>query len=152
MRKTKTNTKKKTVRKNVKHAAKKMGKRELEKYKKLLLAEKTKLMGEMAYLTHDALNKSQKDVSGDLSGYSYHMADMATDHYDREFSLGLATNEQRILYKIDEAIKRISDGTYGVCLECSKAIPKRRLAAMSYAYYCIKCQKKLDTGSGKAII
>ena len=152
MRKTKTKAKKKTVKNTVKHAIKKMGKRELEKYKKLLLVEKSKLMGEMAYLTDDALNKSQKDVSGDLSGYSYHIADMATDHYDREFSLGLATNEQRILYKIDEATKRISDGTYGVCLECGKAIPKRRLVAMPYAYYCIKCQKKLDTGSGKTIV
>ena len=69
------------------------------------------------------------------------MADMASDDYERDFSLGRATDEQKILYKIDEALKRIEDGSYGFCPQCSKAIAKKRLAALPFTELCIDCQK-----------
>ena len=86
--------------------------------------------------------KSQKEASGDLSGYSYHMADMASDSYDRELSLNIASEEQEIIYEIDEALKRIEEGKYGKCLSCNKRIPVKRLTAVPYAKYCIQCQSK----------
>jgi RNA polymerase-binding protein DksA len=125
--------------------AKKFSKTDLMEFKKLLLKEREKIMGEMKYLTKDALKKSQKDISGDLSGYSYHMADVATDNYDREFSLGLASNEQKQVYKIDDALKRLEDGSYGTCLECGRSISKRRLKIIPQAYFCIKCQGLFDS-------
>jgi len=113
----------------------------LKKYKALLIKEREKVGGGLSHIAETTLNKSQRDASGDLSGYSYHMADMASDDYEREFSLGRATDDQKVLYQIDEAMKRIADGTYGSCLQCNKPIPARRLAALPYSELCIDCQK-----------
>ena len=125
---------------------KKLPKTILKKYKKLLIEEREKVNGGLSHIAETTLNKSLKDSSGDLSGYSYHMADMASDDYERDFSLGRATDEQKMLYLIDEAMKRIKDGTYGSCLQCSKPIPARRLAALPYSELCIECQKSSDEG------
>lgn len=125
--------------------AKKMSKKDLKKYKDLLLKEREKIGGELDHIAKDTLKKSQRDSSGDLSGYSYHMADMASDDYDRDFSLGRASEEQDVLYTIDEAIKRVGERTYGFCLQCGKAIPKKRLNALPYTEFCINCQKSKET-------
>lgn len=122
--------------------SKKMAKMELKKYKELLLKEREKVAGDLSNIAKNTLNKSQREASGDLSGYSYHMADMASDDYERDFSLGRASDEQKILYSIDEALKRIRDGSYGSCLQCGKSIPKKRLKALPYTDLCIDCQKK----------
>ncbi len=119
-----------------------MNKKELEKFKKLILKLREKICGELKHITQDTLSKSQRDAAGDLSGYSYHMADVATDNYDREFSLNIASGEQEILFEIDEALKRIGDKSYGNCLACRKRITKSRLAAVPYTRFCIACQTK----------
>lgn len=119
-----------------------MIKLELEKFKKSLLELREKIAGEVNHIANDTLKKSQRDASGDLSGYSFHLADMATDHYDREFSLGLASSGREALLLIDEALKRIEDRSYGKCLSCDKKILKKRLKALPYAQYCISCQSK----------
>lgn len=121
---------------------KKMPKTELNKYKKLLIVERQKVGGNLSNIAKNTLNKSQREASGDLSGYSYHMADMASDDYERDFSLGRATDEQKVLYSIDEAIKRVEDGSYGNCVQCGKPIPKKRLKVLPYTELCINCQKK----------
>ena len=131
--------KKKTSVKKLK--LKKLPKSVLNKYKQLLIKEREAAGGTLSHITGDTLNKSQRDASGDLSGYSYHMADMASDDYERDFTLGRATDEQKMIYLIDEAIKRIGDGTYGYCLQCGKAIAKNRLAAIPYSELCIECKK-----------
>ncbi|HTL48559.1 MAG TPA: TraR/DksA C4-type zinc finger protein [Verrucomicrobiae bacterium] len=119
----------------------KIDKKDFSKFKKLLEDLRSKIAGSLEHIEGDALNKSQRDAAGDLSGYSFHMADMATDNFDREFNLGLASNEQNILNLIDDAMRKIKDGTYGICEPCSKPIPVKRLLAMPYAPYCIKCQE-----------
>lgn len=124
----------------------KMPKSELKKYKEILLRERMKVGGDIMHITENTLNKSQREASGDLSGYSYHMADQASDDYERDFSLGRATAEQGILYAIDEAIKRIKEGTYGNCLQCGKPISKSRLNALPYTELCIDCQKSDEVG------
>lgn len=131
----------KMVRIEKKPKIKRLPKAVLKKYKELLVKEREKVGGGLSHIAETTLNKSQRDASGDLSGYSYHMADMASDDYEREFSLGRATDEQKILYLIDEAIKRIGDGTYGNCLQCNKSIASKRLAALPYSELCIDCQK-----------
>lgn len=122
--------------------SKKMTKQEMKKYKALLLEERGKIGGDLSHIAENTLNKSQRDASGDLSGYSFHMADQASDDYERDFSLGRATDEQKILFAIDEAMKRIEDGTYGNCTECGKPISKKRLNALPHTELCINCQKK----------
>ncbi len=78
---------------------KKLNKKELSEFKKLVIKTKDKIHDEIGKLSEDTLKKSQKDAAGDISGYTYHMADVATDTYDREFSLGLASNEREALYE-----------------------------------------------------
>lgn len=118
-----------------------LDKKDLEKFKKLLETLRTRLAGDLKHLEDDSLNTNQRDASGDLSGYSFHMADMATDNFDREFTLGLASNEQQSLNLIDDALRRIKEGTYGICETCSKLISQKRLTAVPHAPLCIKCQE-----------
>ena len=118
-----------------------MSKKDLERFKKILQDIRTKIAGDLKHLENDSLNTNQRDSSGDLSGYSFHMADMATDNFDREFTLGLAANEQQGLNMIDDALRKIEEGTYGVCENCDKPIVQKRLMAMPHAPLCIKCQE-----------
>ena len=123
----------------------KLDKEDIEKYKKMLLKKKEEMLKEVRGVQKDSLNTSQRDASGDLSAYTFHMADVATDSFDREFSLGIATNvQQKILYAIEEALKRIEDKAFGICTECEKQIPKQRLTAMPWAALCLECQAKED--------
>ncbi|MFH1847392.1 MAG: TraR/DksA family transcriptional regulator [Candidatus Omnitrophota bacterium] len=124
-------------------------KQELEAMRKYMLKKKAEILEEIVSLKGEGLNKSFRDASGDLSGYSFHMADMATDLYDREFSLELAEGERERLYAFDEAIKRIDEGVYGKCAFCGGDISKSRLKAMPQAEYCIKCQEKEEKSAGK---
>lgn len=120
---------------------KELPKKDLEKFKKILVETRVKIAGDLRHLEGDTLNTSQRDASGDLSGYSLHMADMATDNFDREFTLGLASNEQQQLNMIDVALRKIQEGTYGLCENCNKPIPQKRLLARPHASLCIKCQE-----------
>lgn len=123
---------------------KKLTKKELTEFKKLLLKKKEEINAEIKHIAEDTLNKSQKDASGDISGYTYHMADVATDNYDREFSLGLASKDRKSLYELEDAMKRIEEGTFGVCLDCKVLIAKTRLKVVPQARLCIKCQEKRE--------
>ncbi len=123
---------------------KKFNKKELEYFKKLILKIKEKILDEIKHISEDTLKKSQKDAAGDISGYTYHMADVATDTYDREFSLGLASNERQSLYELDDALKKIEEGTFGICEECKSLITKTRLKVVPFARLCVKCQEKKE--------
>lgn len=127
-----------------------MTKRDQEKYKKLLLKKKEEIRQAMKHIEEETLSRSQREASGDLSGYTLHMADVATDSYDREFSLGLASNAQQILYEIEEALKRLKDKGFGNCMLCEKLIPRKRLQVIPYASLCIACQGKEETKRRRA--
>jgi RNA polymerase-binding protein DksA len=128
---------------------KNFNKQDLKKIREELIKQKAKILEELLKIRGEALKKSQKDSSGDLSGYTLHMADMATDLYDREFSLELAEGERERLYALDDAIRRIDEGTYGVCDMCGCNITKQRLKVMPQAKYCIKCQEKEEKSEGR---
>lgn len=123
---------------------KKLSKKELAEYKKLIIKVKEDILDDIKHISDDTLKKSQKDAAGDISGYTYHMADVATDTYDREFSLGLASNDRQFLYELDDALKRIDEGTFGFCENCKLVIAKNRLKAVPYARLCVKCQEKKE--------
>jgi len=123
---------------------KKLTKKELKDFKKIILKKKDEVLDDIKHITDDTLKKSQKEASGDISGYTYHMADVATDNYDREFSLGLASNERNALYELDDALKRIEDESFGFCDDCKGPIAKNRLKAVPSARLCIKCQEKRE--------
>jgi DnaK suppressor protein len=123
---------------------KKLNKKEMTDVKKLILKKKDQILEDIKHISDDTLKKSQKEASGDISGYSYHMADVATDTYDREFSLGLASNERKLLYELDDALKKIEEGVFGICEDCEILISKTRLKAVPYARLCVKCQEKKE--------
>ncbi|HUU43672.1 MAG TPA: TraR/DksA family transcriptional regulator [Planctomycetota bacterium] len=99
------------------------------------------LLGNVTSLESQALKRSRQDASGDLSTMPIHMADIGSDNFEQEFTLGLIENEEEMLREIDEALERIDGGTFGACEECGKAIPKTRLKALPHAKLCIACQR-----------
>ena len=123
---------------------KKLTKKELDFFKKLITKIREKVLDDIKHISEDTLKKSQKDAAGDISGYTYHMADVATDTYDREFSLGLASNERQSLYELEDAIKKIEEGTFGICEECKSPISKTRLKVVPFARLCVKCQERKE--------
>lgn len=114
-----------------------MKKADLKKYEELLLEKKKALLEEMG-----VIGTTIKDASGDLSSYSYHMADQGTDTMDREMAFMFASKSGRLVYHIDEALRRIKEGTYGKCQSCGKQISQARLEAVPHARLCIECKAK----------
>jgi len=123
---------------------KKYTKKDLKEFKLIVQKRKEEILDDLKHISDDTLRKSQKEASGDISGYTYHMADVATDNYDREFSLGLASGERKSLYELDDALKRIEEGSFGICDDCKGIITKIRLKAVPSARLCIKCQQKRE--------
>lgn len=133
-----------------KKSAERFSKKDLEHFRKILLEMRTRIAGNLEHLEEGGLNKSQRDASGDLSGYSYHMADMATDNFDREFTIGLASTEQNLLNDIDTALRKLDEGTFGICEKTEKPITKKRLLAMPYAKLCLEAQELEEKEKGRS--
>ena len=118
-----------------------------EKYKryyKLLIDLRNHLTAGITLHSEETLKRSSKDDSGDLSSYGQHMADAGTDTFDRDFALSLVSNEQEALTEIDAAIKRIKEGTYGICEITAKPIAKERLSAVPFTRYSAEAQKDIE--------
>jgi RNA polymerase-binding transcription factor DksA len=118
-----------------------------EKYKRFhrLLVDLRKHLTEgIERHSEETLKRSVKDDAGDLSSYGQHMADAGTDTFDRDFALSLVSNEQEALSEIEAAIKRIRDGTYGICEITAKPISKERLLAVPFTRYSAEAQKQIE--------
>ena len=114
------------------------------RYYRLLVDMRDALHKGLAFHSEEALKKSGKDDSGDLSGYSQHLADAGTDTADRDFALSLISNEQEALKEIADAIDRMKKGSYGTCEITSKPIPAARLIAVPFTRYSLEGQKELE--------
>ena len=118
-----------------------LSKSELNEFKTLLLHRKGVLQGDVKTLEDEACKKGA-DAAGDLSTLPMHLADLGTDSHEQDVSLGLMENEHDELKEINEAFDRIKDGSFGLCENCRKKIPKERLRAIPYARLCVACKKK----------
>ncbi|OGX05490.1 MAG: hypothetical protein A3G87_09810 [Omnitrophica bacterium RIFCSPLOWO2_12_FULL_50_11] len=116
-------------------------KKDYSSLKAALEAQRNRIVEGLDHIERDNLKRSQRDAAGDLSGYSFHLADVATDNFDRELNLDLASSEQSLLNRVDGALQKLKDGTYGVCENCGKSIGLKRLKAVPYAELCIKCKE-----------
>lgn len=85
-----------------------------------------------------------RNENGDASAFGMHQADAGSDAYDRDFALSLLGKEQDALYEINEALKRIETGTYGLCEGTGTKIPEERLEAMPFARYSVAYQEKIE--------
>jgi DnaK suppressor protein len=117
-------------------------------FEQRLMEERKKLLKEMGHLENTVLKVNQRDSSGDLSGYSFHMADVGTDAMEREKAFLFASNEGHLLREIDDALRKIYGGEYGTCENCGKPIARARLEAVPYARLCKSC-KELEERTGR---
>jgi len=98
----------------------------------------------------DSMNGVAKDTlrsraeGSEASAFGMHQADAGSDAYDRDFALSLLSQEQDALYEIEEALKRIEQGTYGTCEMSGKAIAHARLEAIPFARYTVECQAQIE--------
>jgi len=121
-----------------------MNKRQTKKFRKQLEELGASLSHELKHLSENNLNRSQREASGDLSGYSYHMADVGTDNFGREMELNIASSENERIRRIEEALERIDEGSYGDCVVCEGKINVERLEAVPYARLCIECARESE--------
>jgi RNA polymerase-binding transcription factor DksA len=119
---------------------------ELLELEEKLREERAKLMKEMGHLETTVLKVNPRDSAGDLSGYSFHMADAGTDAYEREMGFQFASAEGRLLREFNEALRRLYSGEYGVCESCGNAIARARLLAIPTARLCRDCKEKEERG------
>ncbi len=118
-----------------------MGKAELNEFKALLILRKKLLQGDVKTLEDEGCKKGT-DAAGDLSTLPMHLADLGTDSFEQDITLGLMENESDELHEIEEALDRIKDGSFGLCENCKKKIPRERLKAIPYTRLCVNCKKK----------
>lgn len=123
---------------------KKLNKKELSEFKELVVKKKDDIIKQIKHMSEETLKKSPKEAAGDISSYTYHMADIATDTYDREFNMSLASNDRAVLLEMEDALKKIEEGTFGICEDCKGLIAKVRLKAIPYCRLCLKCQEKKE--------
>jgi len=121
-----------------------MKKAEMKVYKERLITMRARLRGDVDQMADAALKKSRSEANGDLSSMPIHMADIGSDNFEQEFTLSLMESGEGTLGRIESALERIEDGSYGQCEECGAKIPKTRLNAIPYATMCVKCASQSE--------
>ncbi len=120
--------------------------KELAAFKNVLLQKRREILLNVHEIEGETLRKSRLDASGDLSSMPIHMADLGTDNFQQEFSLGLMDSERRLIVEIDDALHRIDAGTYGICEGTGKPISKARLEAQPWARYSVEYARMIEEG------
>jgi DnaK suppressor protein len=113
-----------------------------DRSKQKLLELRDHFLDQMQSVAQNSLRS--RSESNEASAVGQHQADAGSDAYEKDFALSLLSQEQDALYEIEEALKRIELGTYGVCEMSSKAIPHARLEAIPFARFTVECQQQLE--------
>jgi RNA polymerase-binding protein DksA len=116
-----------------------------EQFRGVLLEERTRVQAALENLREETAGTLYDDA-GEESAYDNHLADTATETYDRELDYTLEENSEHVLGAIEAALTRIEGGTYGICTNCTKQISEERLEALPWATLCIDCQRNLEHG------
>ena len=122
----------------------KMTKAQKKFYYDLLMKAREEFMTQVKFHADEALT-SQKDSAGERAGMATHMADLGSDNSRHDLELGLMSSEVDVVEMIEEALQRIHDDEYGICLDCGDLIAEARLAAKPYARYCTRCKEKRES-------
>jgi DnaK suppressor protein len=118
-----------------------LSKSDLQYFRNLLLEKRREIIGDVGSMESEAFKGGSN-----LSNMPIHMADVGTDNFEQEFTLGLIESERQTLREIQEALVRIDVGTYGICQGTGRAIPRVRLEAVPWAKYTIEYKRLLDQG------
>ena len=113
---------------------------ETDRFRQALLEERQRVQAALQNL-HDENSGTLSEDAGEETAYDNHLADTATETYDRELDYTLEENSEHLLAEIDAALIRIEKGTYGICTNCGTQIPEERLDALPWATLCIGCQR-----------
>ncbi len=116
-----------------------MNNADLAYFKKLLTEKHKEILEQLGYIKDVSENGSEESFGEDTT-YSTHMADHGTDEQEREKKFYHASRENKFLLHIEEALDRIENGSYGICISCSKEIPKERLEAVPHTQKCVPCK------------
>ena len=124
-----------------------MNKKQLAHIEKRLQEERGRVMKELGYYGEQFKGTLQSS-NGDLSAYSFHMADQGTDAMEREKQFLFASKEGRYLWHVNEALRRLykDPDKFGKCHECGDDVGFDRLDALPHARLCIKCKAKEEDG------
>lgn len=115
------------------------------RFRQLLLEERDRVRAAIDNL-HRENPGSIEDESGEETQFDQHLADAATITFDRELGYTLEEGAEAVLSRIEAALKRIDDGTYGTCRVCGRQIPEERLEARPWTDLCIDDQRKMERG------
>jgi RNA polymerase-binding protein DksA len=114
-----------------------------DRFREALLEERRRVEAALENL-HDETRGTLYDDAGEETAFDNHLADTATETYDRELDYTLEENAVHVLSEIDAALQRIEHGTYGMCTNCGRRIPEERLEALPWATLCIDCQREQE--------
>jgi DnaK suppressor protein len=118
------------------------GKRDLEHFKTIIMEKRKEILEELESLKSTMMDVTTGQYEIENSTYSSHM-EQGTDAMEREKTFLFASREGKFLNYLDDALKRIENGTYGFCTECGTLMDKERLEAVPHAHQCIDCKTKL---------
>ncbi|MEE8572754.1 MAG: TraR/DksA C4-type zinc finger protein [Gemmatimonadota bacterium] len=127
-----------------------MKKKDLNQIEKRLLQLRERALKDLGHFD-ESFSSSVQESDGDLSAYSFHMADQGTDAMEREKAFLFASKEGRYLYHLDEALRRLyrTPKQFGICEECGDSISLERLDALPHTRLCIRCKEKEETGASR---
>jgi len=115
-----------------------VSKKEMEKYRRSLLAKKDEISQELVK-NKDAGQENSDESTQDI-------ADKATSSYTKEFLFSLSDTERTLVQQIDQALARIDEGTYGTCTHCASPLMEKRLEAVPWTPYCLDCMELSEKG------
>jgi DnaK suppressor protein len=123
-------------------------KAELTELRKRLESERGELQAQFTDIEEGSFGTNQSEMSGEV-GFDEEFADAGSATFEREKDLSITNNIRDLLEKIDKAIHRMDEGTYGVCTRCGKPIEKLRIKALPYASLCIKDKTAEEHSRGR---
>ena len=126
---------------NTAKKSKAMSKKLLQHFEKRLMEERRRAVKELGNYG-EAFGATSQESDGDLSSYSFHMADQGTDAMEREKAFLFASAEGRAIYDVDEALRRLYNNNYGTCESCGQPIARERLEVVPHARLCVRCKER----------
>lgn len=124
---------------------KKLSAKQLEHYRQLLLEKRHEIQGDVSMMEENIFQSG-----GDISSMPVHLADIGTDSYEQEFSLGLMAEEKKILVEINKALDRINNGSYGICDGLDIPIESNRLEAIPWTRYSLEYARMAESGQDRS--
>lgn len=115
---------------------------DVDKFREMLLLERRRLLAKSRRMRNK--DEDQSDELSELADYDNHPADAATETFEREKDLAIDENVERLIARIDRAMEKIDNGSYGICDRCGREISRERLKVLPHATFCVECQDLVE--------